>query len=895
MDIEDLIIFTNSTCQSRCVRSKLVRPLRKQVFGFNAKSQFSEDEIVAEAQRCLFCPDPPCMKCCPSNVDVREYIHAVSARNFYYAAKVILSSNPLPLSTAALCNVEKTCQGVCNLKNSIGGSIKSHLIQQLSVRKFKEYNIKQIVPQDVDKKVAIIGAGPSGLSCAAFLRRFGYEVTVFEKDLFAGGILMKEIIPNKLPAEDIEFEIQMLIDIGVKFSFGKELGKDYTLNSLSSEFDAVFIAIGRSEIIVPNFPFPGAKTGHEFLSNICQILKIEKKGDLPDYTSKTILVIGSGDTAIDCAISASRLGGRTTLAFRKDFGGITINPKQILKLLEENIEILPVHKPIHIENGKVTFKLQLKGTDGIYYDGDETVIRKFDEVILSFGASKGKLSTEIKSEGQKVIGYNNVFIGGDFAGSDSVIEAVNDGKNAAKLIAESFGNNSTIPLFQTEVDSISLSTEFNGLKFPNPFLISSSQTSRTYEYLRNSLKAGFGSIVTKTILLTKDVRRKKDLQIMTFDDNPEFSLSYSNDYMTIEQNFDYWIDTIQKLKSEFPDRVLIASIAAQDNKDDWKFITRTVIEAGADALELDLSYPNEYHDGQIEKDSPIEMELKQTPEYVQRICSYVAEISTVPFYCKLIPSITNYISIAKAAIEGNANGISMVDTVNDLAKLYPNAIPDTHIRRSEFNIFEGLTDEQIYPIAQKQVINVHNELPNTSIIGIGGIWNTGTALQFLYAGANVVQISTGVMRFSYDIIREMISGFQFILYCYSRPDLRSKLSNGSNIAGLPHPENSLISDGKIPQINDLRGLHTKKSGLKEKSDSSWTLTTTIDQSKCLQCGSCSLTCRESSVDAIEENSEGQFVVNPSICIGCEACHSVCPAGAIGFTKIPVHRSENNRE
>ncbi len=170
----------------------------------------------------------------------------------------------MPLSTGNLCCVRNTCQGGCNLPNSMKGTIKTNVIQLHAIRKFWEYQLKSLVPPSIEKKVAIVGADPAGLSWAVFLRRFGIDITIYEKENYSGGLLMSEVIPNRLPLEDIEFEIQMVRDMGVEFKFNWFLGKDFKVDSLikNDSYSAVFIAIGRPDDIEITFPHERAISSH---------------------------------------------------------------------------------------------------------------------------------------------------------------------------------------------------------------------------------------------------------------------------------------------------------------------------------------------------------------------------------------------------------------------------------------------------------------------------------------------------------------------------------------------------------------------------------------------------------------------------------------------------------
>jgi len=632
------------------------------------------------------------------------------------------------------------------------------------------------------------------------------------------------------------------------------------------------------------------------LGQINGVLKLKNGEKLPDYTGKKVLILGAGDTAIDCASAASRLGGDVTVAFRKDFKGMRADPILVEELLEEGIEFLPLVAPTSIDNGTVTFRMQEHKLDGTYQALDEHITRKYDVVVMAFGATLGASKALIpgKISVQKVEGQENVFVGGDLAGSQSVVEAVNDGKTAARMIADALGVKEPIPNFMTEVDNVSLETEFDGLKFKNPFGISSAPVSGTYECIRNCFLAGFGWAVTKTILLTKDVQRENDFRIVKCDVAPYASGSFANICMMTEHTCEYWLDTIRKLKKEFPDRVLIASISAQDNKDDWQQITKLVLEAGADGLELNLSCPNEVHGagghkGGFDTSNKIGMALGTIPECVHRITSYVVEVAGgKPVYPKLTPNITNIVDIAAASETGGAAGISTINTISGISKFYPDGTPLPQVGLKKLVLSGGLSGDMVRPVALRDIAKIHLSHPKLSILGIGGIWSAYTALQHLYAGSNVFQSCSGVQRYSYEIVHEMISGLQFYLYSWSRPDLRSRLSNNEEMVNLPHHSeisNDSTPDRKIPTIAEIRGLGSKLVVERESLEPTWTINARINQEKCLNCGKCALSCRDNSVEAISVDENGIWKVDASKCIGCGLCMSVCPVHAMDLVRV----------
>ncbi|XP_039340154.1 dihydropyrimidine dehydrogenase [NADP(+)] isoform X15 [Mauremys reevesii] len=217
----------------------------------------SERGALREAMRCLKCADAPCQKSCPTNLDIKSFITSIANKNYYGAAKMILSDNPLGLTCGMVCPTSDLCVGGCNLYATEEGPINIGGLQQFATEVFKAMNIPQIrspslpppaeIPEAYHAKIALFGAGPASISCASFLARLGYsDITIFEKQEYIGGLSTSEIPQFRLPYDVVNFEAELMKDLGVKIVCSKGLGiEGMTINTLKEDgYKAVFIGIG---------------------------------------------------------------------------------------------------------------------------------------------------------------------------------------------------------------------------------------------------------------------------------------------------------------------------------------------------------------------------------------------------------------------------------------------------------------------------------------------------------------------------------------------------------------------------------------------------------------------------------------------------------------------------
>jgi dihydropyrimidine dehydrogenase (NADP+) len=234
--------------------SEKIGTQRKRDFSF-PKHRMSIPEAIKEAQRCLKCVDAPCTSSCPSQVDVRMFTNALAEGNFYGAAKIIFTHNPLGWTCGLLCPTNHMCRGSCTLNDTLYGSIRINDLQTVACEAFMNMKLPQIRNPNIKDeqffgtKIALIGAGPASLTCATYLARIGYkDITIFEKKAYPGGTPAIEIPEFRVPYSVSRFEVKLVEDMGVKFEFNKALGKDFTIESLKADgYQGIFVGVGYPE------------------------------------------------------------------------------------------------------------------------------------------------------------------------------------------------------------------------------------------------------------------------------------------------------------------------------------------------------------------------------------------------------------------------------------------------------------------------------------------------------------------------------------------------------------------------------------------------------------------------------------------------------------------------
>ncbi|OQV18065.1 Dihydropyrimidine dehydrogenase [NADP(+)] [Hypsibius exemplaris] len=771
----------------------------------------SERGALKEASRCLKCVDAPCQKSCPTQLDVKSFISSIATKNYYGAAKAILSDNPVGLTCGMVCPTSDLCVGGCNLYASEEGPINIGGLQHFAVEVFKKMKIPQIrpphlpekMPASYDAKIALLGCGPASISCGTFLARLGYSnITIYEKQQFPAGLSAAEIPQFRLPFESVAWEVELMQDLGVKIQYGAGLGVNgMTIQSLRDQgHDAVFVGIGlpnarRHKMFHGLDNASGFFTSKEFLPAVSMASKPGMcgcKAKLPELWGH-VLVLGLGDTALDCASSALRCGAkRVTIIFRKGFATVRAVPEEMQLAKDEKCEFMPFMQPhkVVVKDNRISameFYRTEQLDDGTWVqDPDQLVRLKADFVISAFGSvlvdpvviealEPLKLSeTGFATVDKQTMTATNIpwlFCGGDIAGvSETTVEATNDGKTAAWSVHKYLQSlhdvivpaKPALPMFYTAIDLVDIGIEVCGLKFANPFGLASAPPTTSSPMIRRAFEAGWGFALTKTYSLDKDIVTNVSPRIVRgttsgFTYGPGQG-AFLNIELISEKSAAYWLQSVTELTTDFPHNVLIASIMCSYDEADWTELAKRSEAAGAHALELNLSCPH----GMGERG--MGLACGQKPELVRDICRWVRAAVKIPFFAKLTPNVTDIVDIARAAKEGGADGVTATNTVSGLMGLRADGSAWPAVGQEKRTTYGGVSGNAIRPIALRAVSAIRKAFPDLPILATGGIDSAETALQFLQAGAQVAQIGSAVQNQDFTVIQDYITGLKALLY-----------------------------------------------------------------------------------------------------------------------------------
>ena len=431
-------------------------------------AQFDANGATQQATRCLECGNPYCEWKCPVHNYIPNWLKLVSEGNLFEAAELSHRTNSLPEICGRVCPQDRLCEGACTLNDGFGAVTIGAVERYISDTAFAQgWRPDMTRVTATGKKVAVIGAGPAGLGCADVLARNGVKAVVYDRYEEIGGLLMFGIPEFKLEKEVVKKRRQILEEMGVEFILNTEIGKDIAFEKLLGEYDAVFLGMGTYTYMKGEFPgedLPGVHEALPYLiSNVrhCYNL-LANKTDYLSMQGQRVVVLGGGDTAMDCNRTAIRQKAKTvTCAYRRDEANMPGSRREVANSKEEGVQFLWNRQPIEIVGqGKVEgvkmVTTQLGAPDERGRRKPEVVagseqIVPADAVIIAFGfrpspapwfaANKVQLDERgrVKTAGQFAMQTSNpkVFAGGDMVrGSDLVVTAVYEGRQAAQGILD---------------------------------------------------------------------------------------------------------------------------------------------------------------------------------------------------------------------------------------------------------------------------------------------------------------------------------------------------------------------------------------------------------------------------------------------------------------------------
>jgi len=477
------------------------------------------------------------------------------------------------------------------------------------------------------------------------------------------------------------------------------------------------------------------------------------------------------------------------------------------------------------------------------------------------------------------------------------------------------------------------SIEVCGIKFPNPYGLASAPPTTSSHMIRRAFAMGWGYAVTKTFAVADQAITNVSPRIFSSVQGRQEWQVQRNGWMNIEliseKSHIYWLKAIKDLKAEFPDRIIIASIMSNHDKAKWQYLVKECCKNGADAIELNMSCPHGMHE------KGMGLALGVYPDKVEEVVRWCVEASSIPIFAKLTPNVTDIATIAKAAQRGGAGGVTAINTVSGLVGFHSDATPNRWgVGKKMAGAYGGLSGNSVRPIALRAVHHITKSVPGFPIMATGGIDTADACMQFLMAGAPLMQICSAVMNQDLTIIQDLCTGLKTLLYMQGREDLqqwdrqaptRTTLTGDSNCLQLPksldpmstavHPTKKFgkyelerraqvrqlektvaknINYGPIPRptkplkVPSVASFVAKGVSRVEtnhmKLERNYQKVASINDDMCLNCGKCVMTCNDNGYQAIDFDPVSHIPkVSEEDCTGCGICESVCPAlGCIEF-------------
>ena len=410
-------------------------------------------EIQEKANYCLNCPVKPCSnKGCPLENNIPGFIKAIKEEEYKKAYEILSETTVLEAVCGRICPHTKQCEGSCvrgikSVPVSIGEM--EAFIGDIAIK--ENYKISEKNTENKDKKIAIVGGGPAGLTASAFLLKNGYSVTMYEKYNYLGGLLVHGIPEFRLPKEIVNQTVQKIIDLGLEVKYNQELEKDFTLQELEEKYDAIFLAFGAN--VTTKMGVDGEELKGVYGGN--QLLEYQNH---PNYANKKVAIIGGGNVAMDCARTIKRLGAQEVkVIYRRAEEQMPAETKEIKEAKDEGIEFLFQNNIVKILGDKKVEQVELIKTELVQKEGEarkvpvniegSNYIIDIDYIVMALGSEPEEfvknLGLELNKWGRIQVDEKNrtsnskVFAGGDIAGAKGTVAwAARSGRDTAYSIME---------------------------------------------------------------------------------------------------------------------------------------------------------------------------------------------------------------------------------------------------------------------------------------------------------------------------------------------------------------------------------------------------------------------------------------------------------------------------
>ena len=388
-----------------------------------------------------------------------------------------------------------------------------------------------------------------------------------------------------------------------------------------------------------------------------------------------------------------------------------------------------------------------------------------------------------------------------------------------------------------------LSVDFCGLKFQNPFILSSAPPTTTGEMIKNAFDAGWAGAVTKTLVREEIVNVRPRFASLAYPGSPEEPkkiYAFENIELVTDRPFSIWLKEIEDIRKSHPDHVIITSLMDDaSHPEGWKEMAMKVEDAGANMIELNMSCPH----GMPEKG--MGSAIGQDAELAGRVAKWVTEAVKIPVMAKMTPNVTDISQPARTCVENGASAISAINTVGAIIGVdLDTFVPKPAV--AGYSAHGGLSGLAIKPIALKAIATIR-ETVDIPISGIGGIATWEDAAEFLLMGASTLQICTEVMVRGYGIIDDLTDG----------------LSN-------------YMEEHGFSSIRDMVGVAQKKMKALSELSIQYKVVSSVDESKCVKCDICYISCKDAGYQAISLRENRIPIIDEEKCTGCSLCYQVCP-------------------